>query len=79
MVRRAAPGPVVASGFRSVGIDEGGAWGAADLVRVLLALPRPSTIRGRGRQADLRLLEGWLTRDPIRAAMGLNTWEGVGG
>ena len=69
--------PVVASGFRSVGIDEGGAWGAADLVRVLLALPRPSTIRGRGRQADLRLLEGWLTRDPIRAAMGLNTWEGV--
>ncbi len=69
--------PVVASGFRSAGIDEGGAWGAADLVRVLLALPRPSTTRGRGRQADLRLLEGWLTRDPIRAAMGLNTWEGV--
>ncbi len=69
--------PVVAAGFRSVGIDEGPAWGAADLVRVLLALPRPSTSRGRGRQADLRLLEGWLTRDPIRAAMGLNTWEGV--
>jgi glycosidase len=69
--------PVVAEGFRAVGVPEAAAWGAADLVRVLLALPRPSTIRGRGRQADLRLLEGWLTRDPIRAAMGVNTWEGV--
>jgi hypothetical protein len=69
--------PVVAEGFRSVGVPEAAAWGAADLVRVLLALPRPSTIRGRGRQADLRLLEGWLTRDPVRAAMGVNTWEGV--
>jgi glycosidase len=69
--------PVVAAGFRSVGLDEAAAWGGADLVRVLLALPRPSTIRGRGRQADLRLLEGWLMRDSIRAAMGLNTWEGV--
>ena len=69
--------PVVAAGFRSLGIGEGPAWGAADLVRVLLALPRPSTIRGRGRQGDLRLLEAWLMRDPIRTAMGLNTWEGV--
>jgi hypothetical protein len=69
--------PVVAEGFRAVGVPEAGAWGAADLVRVLLALTRPSTIRGRGRQADLRLLEGWLTRDAVRAAMGVNTWEGV--
>jgi hypothetical protein len=69
--------PAVAEGFRAVGLREAAAWGAADLVRVLLALPRPSTIRGRGRQADLRLLEGWLTRDAVRAAMGVNTWEGV--
>jgi hypothetical protein len=69
--------PVVADGFRSAGIDEASSWGVADLVRVLLALPRPSTIRGRGRQADLRLLESWLTRDQVRAAMGVNTWEGV--
>ena len=46
-------------------------------MRVLLALPRPSAIRARGRNADLRLVETWLTRDPVRAAMGLNTWEGV--
>ncbi len=69
--------PAVAEGLRSVGVPEAAAWGGADLVRVLLALPRPSTIRGRGRQADLRLLEGWLTRDAVRAAMGVNTWEGV--
>ena len=46
-------------------------------IDVLLALPRPGTIRGRGRSADLRLLEAWLARDPIRAAMGVNTWEGT--
>ncbi len=69
--------PVIAAGFREAGIDEARAWGVADLVRVLLALPRPSMIRGRGRQADLRLLESWLVRDVVRTAMGINTWEGV--
>ena len=70
--------PVVAGGFRTAGLDEAAAWAVADLVRVLLALPRPSTIRGRGRQRDLRLIESWLARDAVRAAMGVNTWEGVG-
>ena len=69
--------PVVAGGFRSAGLAEAAAWQVADLVRVLLALPRPSAIRGRGRRADLRLVEAWLTRDPIRAAMGVNTWDGT--
>jgi glycosidase len=69
--------PNVAAGFREAGLDEAASWAVADLVRVLLALPRPSTIRGRGRNADLRLLEAWLTRDPVRAAMGVNTWEGT--
>jgi glycosidase len=68
---------VVAAGFRSAGLEEAASWAVVDLVRVLLALPRPSSIRGRGRTADLRLIETWLTRDPIRAAMGVNTWEGT--
>ena len=34
--------PVVAAGFRAAGLDEATAWSVADLVRVLLALPRPS-------------------------------------
>jgi glycosidase len=70
-------GPVIAAGFRSAGLEEAASWGAADLVRVLLALPRPSTVRGRARVRDLRLIESWLTRDAVRAAMGVNTWEGV--
>jgi glycosidase len=69
--------PVIAAGFRSASLDEAASWRTADQVRVLLALPRPSTIRGRGRNADLRLIEAWLTRDTVRAAMGVNTWEGV--
>jgi glycosidase len=69
--------PVVAGGFREASVDEAAAWGVADLVRVLLALPRPGSIRGRGKVADLRLVESWLVRDAVRAAMGVNTWEGV--
>jgi glycosidase len=69
--------PIIAGGFRSAGLGEAASWGVADLVRVLLALPRPSTIRGRGRSADLRLVESWLTRDAVRAAIGVNTWEGT--
>ena len=69
--------PVIATGFRSAGVDEAASWWVADQVRVLLALPRPSGIRGRGRNGDLRLIEAWLTRDTVRAAMGVNTWEGV--
>ncbi|HSL76755.1 MAG TPA: alpha-amylase family glycosyl hydrolase [Candidatus Limnocylindrales bacterium] len=69
--------PVIAGGFRSAGLEEAASWGVADLVRVLLALPRPSSVRGRGRARDLRLVESWLTRDAVRAAMGVNTWEGT--
>ncbi len=69
--------PVVAAGYRSAGLDEAAAWAVADLIRVLLYLPRPSTIRGRGPAADLRLLDQWLSREPVRSAMGVNTWDGV--
>jgi hypothetical protein len=69
--------PVVANGFRAVGFDEAAAWTITDLVHVLLALPRPSSIRGRGRALDLRLMERWLAHGQVRAAMGVNTWEGA--
>jgi len=67
----------LASGLHDVGFDEGEAWAVADLVRVLLALPRPSTVRGPARIADGRLLERWLARGVVRTAIGLNTWQGV--
>ena len=69
--------PVLANGFRDAGLEEAQAWAVADLVHVLLAIPRPASIRGRGRALDLRLIERWLTHGQVRAAMGVNTWEGV--
>jgi glycosidase len=69
--------PVVAVGLRAHGLDEAAAWTAADLVRVLLDLPRPGTLRGPAKTLDARLLDAWLARDHVRTAMGVNTWEGT--
>jgi glycosidase len=70
------PAALVA-GLHDAGFGEGDAWSVTDRVRVLLALPRPSTLGGPARTADLRLLDAWLAREIIRVAMGINTWEGV--
>ena len=67
----------LAAGYRTAGLDEGEAWAVAGRVRVLLRLPRPSSIRGPKRAADARLLDAWLADDAVRAAIGVNTWEGV--
>jgi glycosidase len=69
--------PVLATGLRGAGLDEAAAWSVADLVRVLLGLPRPTSVGGRGRVGDRRLLEAWLASERVRAAMGVNTWEGT--
>ena len=69
--------PLIAAGFRGGGLDEGAAWAATDRIRVLLSLPRPSTVRARGAARETRLLERWLARDVVRVAMGVNTWDGV--
>ncbi len=66
-----------ATASRDAGLNEAEAWSAAELVRVLLTLPRPSGLRGPARMADLRLLDQWLARDLVRTAIGTNTWEGV--
>jgi glycosidase len=68
---------VLAAGLREVGLDEGEAWATADLVRVLLALPRPSALRGAARTVDAKLLDQWLARDVVRTAIGVNAWQGV--
>jgi len=67
----------LAAGLREAGLDEGAAWAVADLVRVLLTLPRPSGLRGPARTSDARLIDQWLERDVVRTAIGLNTWQGV--
>ena len=70
------PSALVA-GLHDTGFEEGQAWSITDRVRVLLALPRPSTIGGSVRTADTRLLKAWLAIESVRVAIGLNTWEGV--
>ena len=70
------PGALVA-GLHDTGFGEGDAWAITDDVRVLLALPRPSGIRGSARVVAARLLDAWLAQETSRVAIGLNTWEGV--
>ena len=70
------PGALVA-GLHDTGFGEGEAWAITDQVRVLLALPRPSAMRGPAKQMPARLLEAWLQIEPIRVALGVNTWEDV--
>ena len=70
------PGALV-TGLHDTGFGEGEAWAVTDQVRVLLALPRPSAMRGSARVAAARLFERWLAMEATRVAMGVNTWEGV--
>jgi hypothetical protein len=70
------PGALVA-GLHDMVFGEGEAWAVTDDVRVLLAVPRPSEMRGSARLVAGRLLEAWLAREATRIAIGLNTWEGV--
>ena len=65
------------SGLRDAGLDEAEAWAGAELVQVLLALPRPSELRGPAPTADVRLFDQWLALDVVRTAIGVNTWQGV--
>ena len=65
------------TGLRDAGLDEAEAWAGAELVGVLLALPRPSGLRGPARTADLRLLDQWFALDVVRTAIGMNTWQSV--
>jgi len=67
--------PTMEAGLRVAGLDESTARSAAATVAALLALPRPSQVPARGRARDLRLLDQWLAREPVRAALGVNTWQ----
>ena len=64
-------------GLHDTGFDEGEAWTVTDEVRVLLAMARPSGIRGTARVAAAGLLEAWLALEITRVSIGATTWEGV--
>ncbi|MBA3236608.1 MAG: alpha-amylase, partial [Chloroflexi bacterium] len=69
--------PALVTGLHDTGFDEGEAWTITDHVRLLLALPRPSTIGGPARTAAARLIEAWLGHHAVRVAIGVNTWEDI--
>jgi glycosidase len=69
--------PVVADGLRGHGLDEAGAWWAAERVRTLLDLPLPSTVGGRGWAGALRLVDAWLAHPDVRPFIRVNRYEGV--
>jgi hypothetical protein len=71
-------GPVLASSLRDRGLDEAQAWAAAERLRLLLAIARPSNIGGRT-VADRanRLADAWLTSADTRGFLRANVWEGV--
>jgi len=70
-------GPVIATAFRQLDLDEGRAWRAVDLVRVLLTLPRRSTLARGGRRLGSRIIEAWLADEDVRPFIRVNHWEGV--
>jgi hypothetical protein len=72
--------PVVAGALREADptLDEGAAWSAAERIRVLLALPRPSNVGGKSpAERAARLVDAWLQHRDVRPFIRVNTWEGV--
>jgi hypothetical protein len=71
-------GQALAAGLRAAGLDEGAAWTAAERVRLLVALPRPSNVGGRSSaERARRLVAAWLSNPDARALVRVNRWEGV--
>jgi glycosidase len=68
---------VVAQGSRSLGLDEGAAWAAAERIPVLITLPLPSDGPVDPDRAPGTLVAAWLADTAIRPLIGVNRWEGV--
>jgi glycosidase len=68
-------GAVVADALRGRGLDEAGAWWAAERVRLLLDLPLPSSIGGRAGDRELRLVDAWLADPVVRSFLRVNRWD----
>ena len=68
--------PVVAESLRDRGLDEAGAWWAAERVRLLLDLPLPSAVGGRGAAGlPLRVVDAWLADPVVRSFLRVNRWD----
>ena len=69
--------PVVADGLRDRGLDEAGAWWAAERIRMLLALALPSQLGGRAATLPSRLVDAWFADPSVRAFLRVNRWDGA--
>ncbi len=69
--------PVVAEALRAGGLDEAGAWWAAERVRTLLDLPLPSSLGGPAATLLARLVDAWLAHPAVRPFIRVNAWDGV--
>ena len=65
----------VVDALRGHGVDEAGAWWAAERVRLLLDLPLPSTVGGRASGLPLRLVDAWLADPVVRSFLRVNRWD----
>jgi glycosidase len=70
-------GGPLAGGLRELGLDEAAAWAVVKQVRVLLGLPRAATLGGPPRTRAARVAAALFADPVVRAAVGMNTWEGV--
>jgi hypothetical protein len=69
--------PVVADGLRDRGLDEAGAWWAAERIRMLLALAIPSQLGGPAGTLPSRLVDAWFADPSVRAYLRVNRWDGA--
>jgi glycosidase len=67
--------PAVADALRVQGLDEAGAWWAAERVRLLLDLPLPSTVGGRAADQPLRMVDTWFADPVVRSFLRVNRWD----
>jgi len=71
-------GPVIASVFRDLGLDDGAAWRLVALIRMLGHLPLPSSVAelAAARRAPA-LVRALVADESVRPYIRVNVWEGV--
>ena len=73
-----ALGPVIASVFRELGLDEGTSWRLVALIRLLRRLPLPETVAALpATERPAAMVHALLADEAVRPFIRVNVWEGV--
>ncbi len=70
-------GGVLAAAFRDLGLDEAVAWRTVELIKVLIMLPRISTLVPTRAPSAARLVEAWLADPDVHPYIRVNRYEGT--